>query len=421
MRITKSAGLVGALRVPGDKSLTHRALMLAAMAKGPSVILDPLLGEDCLCTMRCLAWLGVGFEQSEAKILVSPSGDWKQPAAVLDCGNSGTTMRLLAGCLAGRPLDVTLDGDASLRKRPMGRVALPLRQMGAQLEGDTAPLRIKGAELTAIDYNSPVASAQVKSAILLAGLCAAGETSVTEPSLSRDHTERMLTALGVPLRSDGLRVTISRTDAWDGFQFSVPGDISSAAFFAVAAAMVPGSRIELQHVGLNPTRTGLLDVLQQAGADFSVAENESELNEPLGSITCAFRSALKPFLIEGNLVPRLIDEIPVLAVLATQCHGTTIIRDARELRVKESDRIALVTSGLRAMGASVEATEDGLIIEGPTTLTGAAIDAQLDHRIAMAFAVAGLIGVGTTVLSGTEAVQTSFPGFFQELDRLQRV
>lgn len=408
------------MRSPSDKSLTHRALLFAGMAASPSLISDPLMGEDCLATASCLTKLGVEVENSPDQITVIPPKSWSPPSEVLYCGNSGTTMRLFAGCLAGSSCEATLDGDASLRKRPMGRVAMPLRLMGARIEGDRAPLVIGGTPLTAIHYDSPIASAQVKSAILLAGLSAEGTTSVTEPSLSRDHTERMLAALGVPLQRDGLTVCVTGGKGfWDGFRFSVPGDISSAAFFAVAAVLVPGSDLRLTHVGLNPSRTGLLDVLQQVGASFELSDHGNELNEPYGTLTVRHTPDRKPFTIEGALVPRLIDEIPVLAVLATQCHGTSVIRDAAELRVKESDRIELVSQGLRAMGAVVEAHADGMVIHGPTPLHGATIDAQLDHRIAMAFAVASLIAEGETKLTGIDAVATSFPTFFNELARLQ--
>jgi 3-phosphoshikimate 1-carboxyvinyltransferase len=300
----------------------------------------------------------------------------------------------------------------------MGRVATPLRLMGAEIEGDRAPLTIHGKELQGIDYVSPVASAQVKSCTLLAGLRAKGTTSVSEPSLSRDHTERMLKAMGFRLDSDGLNISVEGGQEGNGFEFNVPGDISSAAFFIVAAAILQNSRLEVNELSVNPTRTGILDILTQCQIPFFVTDVREELGEPVASLVVNTATFLHPFTIEGALVPRLIDEVPVLAVLATQCHGTSIIRNANELRVKESDRIELVANGLRQMGAIVETFEDGMAITGPTKLSATKIDAHGDHRIAMAFAVAGLIAEGTTEISGADSIATSFPGFESELARL---
>jgi 3-phosphoshikimate 1-carboxyvinyltransferase len=347
-----------------------------------------------------------------------PTQEWMQPNAPIDCGNSGTTMRLLAGLVASRPLNVTFVGDASLSKRPMGRVATPLRLMGAEIEGDRAPLTIRGSKLQGIDYISPVASAQVKSCTLLAGLRAEETTSVSEPSLSRDHTERMLKAMGYRLDSDGLKVSVEGGQEGHGFEFNVPGDISSAAFFIVAAAILQNSRLEVKELSVNPTRTGILDILTQCQIPFFVADIKEELGEPVASLVVHTANLLVPFTIEGELVPRLIDEIPVLAVLATQCQGTSIIRNANELRVKESDRIELVANGLREMGANVETFEDGMAITGPTKLKAIKIDAHGDHRIAMAFAIAGLIAEGTTEVDGADSIATSFPAFQYELSRL---
>ena len=317
-------------------------------------------------------------------------------------------------------------GDASLSRRPMARIAEPLRRMGAGVQGERPPLWIVGGELEGITYESPVASAQVKSCVLLAGLRARGRTTVVEPSPSRDHTERMLRAMGVdvigsPIVGGGHAVSIEPTERLEPFEFTVPGDISSAAFFAVAASMLPRGSVMLRDLSVNPTRTGLLDVLAQCGVAHAVIGEREELGEPVADVEVRAPGFLKPFRIEGGLVPRLVDEIPVLAVLATQCHGTTTIRDAAELRVKESDRIEVMADGLRRMGAEVEIHEDGMTIGGPTRLSATRIDASGDHRIAMAFAVAGLVASGTTLIEGAESIATSFPDFERELLRLALV
>lgn len=418
LRVERSGPLSGDLRPPSDKSLTHRAYMLGAIASGPSRVRMPLRGEDCESTLACLEAMGLVAARSDEGVALRPAPDWISPPGELDCGNSGTTMRLLSGLIASRPIDAILTGDASLRRRPMSRIADPLRAMGADIEGERPPLRIRGGRLRPITYESPVASAQVKSAILLAGLRAAGRTAVLEPAPTRDHTERMLSALGVAVdQGDGVAALEGPAQP-SGFEFSVPGDISSAAFFMVAAAMIPGSRLEVREVGVNPLRTGILDVLTLAGAEAEVRHQWSELGEPVADLEIEASPGLRAFEISGAMVPRLIDEIPILAVLATQCEGTTVIRDAAELRVKESDRIELVARGLRAMGAPVETFADGFAITGPVSLTGCAIDAELDHRIAMAFAVAGLIADGATEIHGAEAIETSFPGFEGQIHRL---
>ena len=407
------------MRPPSDKSLTHRAYMFASFATTESIVRNPLRGEDCENTLRAMIHLGLRHEMlGPEEFRLIPTQEWMQPNAPIDCGNSGTTMRLLAGLVASRPLNVTFVGDASLSKRPMGRVATPLRLMGAEIEGERPPLSIRGGKLQGIDYISPVASAQVKSCTLLAGLRAEGTTSVSEPSLSRDHTERMLKAMGYRLDSDGLKVSVEGGQDGQGFEFNVPGDISSAAFFIVATAILQNSRLEVNELSVNPTRTGILDVLTQCQIPFFVTDVREELGEPVASLVVHTANLLQPFTIVGELVPRLIDEIPVLAVLATQCHGTSIIRNANELRVKESDRIELVANGLRQMGANVETFEDGMAIIGPTKLSATKIDAHGDHRIAMAFAIAGLIAEGTTEISGADSIATSFPGFESELARL---
>lgn len=423
--LSASGPLVGSLRPPSDKSLTHRAYILAAMAEPgvPSTILRPLAGEDCDATLDALVECGHDIERFEAgesgeePMTVVQPGAWRSPTVPLDCGNSGTTMRLLCGVLASRPgLTATLVGDASLSRRPMGRVVAPLRSMGAEISGEQVPLLIEGRKLQGIDYESPVASAQVKSCLLLAGLLASGTTWIKEPAQSRDHTERMLDALGVTLLRDGEgRIGVMGGQTWGPMLFRVPGDISSAAFLMVAAALVPGSQVRLIDVGVNPTRTGILDVLEAAGATVTLDIPREETGEPVADVTVRGDSQLKAFEVAGPLVPRLIDEIPVLAVLATRCQGRTQFRDAKELRVKESDRIAVMVRGLKSMGANIEELEDGLAVTGPTPLRGAAIDATGDHRVAMAFAVASLVAEGVTSITGTESVRTSYPEFLDDL------
>jgi len=424
MTIRKALGLKGTLRPPSDKSLTHRAFLFAAMAEGGlSRIGNPLLGEDCLATIDCLTETGADieiFDDPKPFAIVARNTPWTSPDLPLDCGNSGTTIRLLAGVLASNPaLHATLTGDASLSRRPMRRITEPLKQMGAAIEGETAPLTISGRLLTGIKYMSPVASAQVKSCLLLAGLSATGETWVSEPSLSRDHTERMFEALGIEILREGdLAVGVRGGQKLTPLDFNVPADISSAAFFMVAAAMLPGSKIELQEVGVNPTRTGVLDVLAQVGVTIEMRNLRDEVGEPVAELIVSGKSDLRPFQISGALVPRLIDEIPVLAVLATQCNGVSRIRDASELRVKESDRIETVANGLRAMGAQVETHPDGLDIHGPVQLKAAIIDANGDHRVAMAFAIAGLVAEGETTILNAQTVETSYPNFEQDLKLL---
>ena len=414
----------GTVKPPADKSLTHRAYLFAAMATPgettESVILDPLRGEDCENTRKCLARMGKpsrAISQSEIRLDCRPR--FAGQNLILDCGNSGTSMRLLAGLLASLPgVSGSLTGDESLSRRPMGRIATPLREMGADIASDNVPLQISGQKLKGIHYQSPVASAQIKSCVLIAGMNAQGPTAVTEPALSRDHTERMLTALGVEIVRDGLSVGMEPGQSWKPFTFRVPGDISSAAFLMVAGALLPGAGVELQRVGTNPSRTGVLDVLHRAGVTVQVQELEPELGEPVANIRIERTRELQAFDIAGSLVPRLIDEIPVLAVLATQAAGRTVIRDAKELRVKETDRIATVAEGLNKMGAKVEVFEDGMAITGPTPLTGAEIDSAGDHRIGMSFAVAGSIAEGETTILNADSIRTSYPDFVKDYETL---
>lgn len=422
--VRRVGSLQGQIRPPSDKSLTHRAYMLGAAAISPSTIESPLPSEDCQATLKCLVEMGLETErQSTNTVLLKPAAQWRHPDGDLCCGNSGTTIRLLSGMIACRPIKATLSGDASLSRRPMKRIAEPLRKMGAGIEGDTPPILVCGSsKLKGIDYRSPVASAQVKSCVLLAGLKASGATSVVEPALSRDHTERMLSALGVHIVScqveDGFRTVLEGNSDIDGFEFKVPSDISSAAFFMVASAVIPGGKVSILDVGINPTRTGILDVLEQVGVPWTIDSPRQELNEPIGDLEVGESNVLRSFEISGSLVPRLIDEIPVLAVLASQCDGVSSIRDAGELRVKESDRIELIAQNLKSMGGDVEVHEDGLKIGGPCKLKGGVVDCKGDHRIAMAFAVAGLIAEGDTVIRGAECIATSYPNFEEDLWRL---
>lgn len=426
--IRAPATLRATLRVPGDKSISHRAAILNALASGPATVHNFLTAEDCLATLDCLRALGVDWrleeQQPEVTLKVEGVGltGLREPEDVLDARNSGTTMRLLAGLLAGQPFLSLLSGDASLRSRPMDRIVTPLREMGAQVwarAGDTcAPLAIRGGCLRGISYRTPVASAQVKSALLLAGLFAQGETTVEEPATSRDHTERMLAAMGADLRQEGPAVRLAPPSRpLEPLNLRVPGDLSAAAFWIVAAALHPDAQVSLPGVGLNPTRTGLTEVLRHMGADIEVAEERIVGGEPVADITVR-SSSLTGTVVEGDLLPRLIDEVPVLALAAALARGPTVIRDAAELRVKESDRLATVAAELRRLGARLEERPDGLAIEGGARLRGAAVDSHGDHRLAMALAVAGLLAEGETVVAGSEAAAVSYPGFWRDLEAL---
>ncbi len=418
----------GEVTVPGDKSISHRALILGALAVGRSYVGNLSPAADVESTASCLRACGGAvrpFGDGRASLDGAGMGrTLRSPDGVLDCGNSGTTMRLLTGVLAGHDCNATLDGDGSLRKRPMARVADPLRRMGATIDtgyDGRPPLNVSGrALLRPIEYIVPVASAQLKSAVLLAGLSADGPTTVVEPAATRDHTERMLRMCGVDVSVGAGRITLNPAPL-QPFGMRVPGDLSSAAFFLALAAARRGWRVTCPNVTLNPGRTGILDALRAMGATITVEEGEAAGGvEPAGVVTVE-GGELQATVIDGDLVPRCIDEIPVLAVLATQAHGVTRIRDAEELRVKESDRIALVAEGLLAMGADVEELPDGLVITGPTRLQPAAVDSHGDHRLAMAWGVAGSLavaGAGVTVIDGAEAVAVSYPTFFDDLAQL---
>ncbi len=418
-RITRASALNCEIEVPGDKSISHRSAMFAGLCEGVSVVRGFLPSEDCLSTMGAMRALGVHVERpSETTMVVhGRGGRFEAPSAPIDCGNSGTTMRLMSGILASRPFTSTLFGDESLSRRPMKRVMDPLGLMGARMraEGEKGlpPLTIEGGALRAIDYVSPIASAQVKSAVLLAGLAAEGTTSVTEPVLSRDHTERMLEFFGVRVRREGLKVSVEGGQIPQARVFRVPGDISSAAFWLVAAAARLGSRIRVNNVGLNPSRTGILAVLARMGAKVREYVHSKE-GEPMGVVEVE-GADLKATRIEGKEIPNVIDEIPVLAVAAALAEGTTVIADAAELRVKETDRLAAVAGHLRAMGVDVAERPDGLEIAGGGKLKGAVLDSLGDHRIAMSFAIAGMFAEGETVITGTGCVNTSYPGFYDTL------
>lgn len=414
--------LRGTLAVPGDKSISHRSLLFGALAEGETRVTGLLDAADVRATRRAVEALGATVREEGGEVVVTPPGVLGEPGDVIDCGNSGTSLRLLAGVLAGVPGLSVLTGDASLRRRPVRRVIDPLRRMGAELsarQGDRLPpLVVRGGPLRGTRHVLEVASAQVKSALLLAGLAAGGETVVAEPERSRDHTERMLRSMGVPVRVEGLEVAVSPARP-RGTRVDVPGDLSSAAFFLCAAAGLPGSEVTVQNLGVNPTRTGLLDVLAAMGAGVERRGEREVAGEPRAEVTVR-AGDLVAAEIRGALVPRLIDELPVLMVLATQARGRTVIRDARELRVKESDRLAAMGETLAAAGARIELFEDGCAIEGPTRLRGVAVGTRLDHRIAMSMAVAQLFaGPGEEVLLDDVAcVATSFPSFFELLDAL---
>ncbi len=423
-RVTRARRLAGDIVIPSDKSLTHRSVMFSALAKGTSVIHNPLPAVDCLSTASVMKALGADVSTAGNTWTVTGKGLWgfRKPSGVLDCGNSGTTMRLISGILAAQPFETTLTGDASLNSRPMGRVAEPLREMGVTIVldgGKHAPMKISGRkDLNPVRWNSKLASAQVKSCILLAGLHATGETSFEEPSLSRDHTERMLAACGVPVKRSGNRVTVTGPAELAPQEWHVPGDISSAAFFLVAGAIVPGARLRLKSVNMNPTRTGILDVLKAAGASVRAENERISGGEPMADLVVDRQNNLKAFNIDAAIAPRLIDEVPVLAIAASQANGTSVFTGLEELRVKETDRLAAVAKNLRAMGGNVEEHPDGLVIHGPTRLHGTALSSFDDHRIAMSFGIAGLVADGVTVIEGAEAVVISFPSFWEYLSAL---
>lgn len=426
LRVKKVNDFSAELTVPGDKSLSHRALVIAALSNGPCEITGFRPSEDCLATRNALTSLGVeieclGNEGTHLRVQ-GCRGAFEDPGRPIDCGNSATTMSLLAGILAGKPFEVTLTGDESLVKRPMHRLAVPLERMGARIKGQgdrcTPPIRVLGREkLTAIHYDSPIASAQIKGAILLAGLAAEGRTSVSEPQPSRDHTERMLDFLLVKNLREGNAISIWGGQTPESRDLHVPGDLSSAAFWIVAAAARKGAHLVIHGVGLNPTRTGILGVMARMGARITERVDFSGF-EPVGSVG-VLGNGLVATEIGGSEVPSLVDEIPILAVAAALAEGKTVIKDAQQLRAKESDCISIVAENLRRMGVTVDEFADGMEITGGAALKGAEIPSLGDHRIAMAFAIAGLFAEGETTIKGAECIETSYPGFIRELEQLQ--
>lgn len=423
MKLEKVKGLNGTISIPGDKSISHRAVMFGSLAKGTTHITNFLSGADCLATIDCFRAMGVEIEQDGTKVTVHGNGlhGLKKPEKQLDVGNSGTTTRLISGILSGQNFEVTLSGDASLNKRPMGRIIKPLSMMGADIKSvnddGCAPLKINGRPLKAVHYDSPVASAQVKSAVILAGLYADGKTSVTEPALSRNHTELMLRSFGVQVLSEGTTASVLPPEEMTATDIAVPGDISSAAFFIAAGLVTPDSCITLKQVGINPTRNGILKVCESMGADLTLSNVKDDCGEPTADITVK-TSRLRGTVVGGELIPTLIDEIPVIALMAAFAEGETVIKDAAELKVKESNRIDLTVDNLVKMGVDAEATEDGMIIRGGNTLAGASIHCKYDHRIAMTFSIAGINAEGETVIEDAECVDVSYPTFYEQLQTL---
>jgi 3-phosphoshikimate 1-carboxyvinyltransferase len=411
--------LRGTTIVPGDKSISHRAVFFGALANGTTSVRGWLPAGDTEASLRAARALGVSIERHSDTELTIHGGELQKPDSALDLVNAGTGIRLLTGIMAGQPFESVLDGSEQLRRRPMNRIIAPLRTMGADIEGNNgyAPLRVRPAHLCGIRYDMPVASAQVKSAVLLAGLFADGETVVIQPGPARDHTERMLTAMGVNLVTEGNTVTLKPNGMLQPMNFTVPGDISSAAFLVVAALVVPGSEITLSGVSLNPTRTGILDVLREMGAEITVTETGIEAGDPVGTIT-ARQSALKCIQVDGEDVVRMIDEFPIFMVAALFAEGETTVRDAGELRVKETDRLAVMKAELSKMGAKIAETEDGFSLTGPQNLKGATVYGCDDHRISMSLVVAGLAADGNTTVMDARCASDSFPGYTETLQRL---
>jgi len=423
LQIIQTKSLKGEIYVPGDKSISHRAVMIGSLAKGETTVNNFLNSADCMATVESFRNMGIEIESRQLsadgrQIIIKGNGlaGLESANGIIDVGNSGTTIRLMMGILAGQNFISRITGDESIQRRPMRRVAIPLRAMGASIEGRLvgdelyAPLKITGGNLSPIQYELPVASAQVKSAILLAGLFANGETAVIEKNPSRDHTERMLSHFGADLSMLGKEIKIRGNRDFRGTEIDIPGDISSAAFFMIAAALTPDSELLIHNVGVNATRTGIIEILHRMGAQLEVLNEEILSEEPRADILVK-TSKLKGIKITGDIIPRIIDEIPIIALAATQADGVTEILGARELRVKESDRIATVASELKKLGAKITELEDGLVIEGPSVLKGASLKSYGDHRIAMMAAIAGLVADGETMIEDTECIETSFPGF----------
>lgn len=422
--IRKVKGLKGEIIPPPDKSISHRAIICSSIAKGRSSVRNFLRAEDTLSTLSAFRTLGITIEESGDGLLIYGDGihGLREPGNIIDCRNSGTTIRLLSGVLSGNPFFSVLSGDDSLRKRPMQRVIVPLRQMGAEIIGRDndrfPPIAIKGKELKPVKYQLPVASAQVKSAVLLAGLYPVGETEIIEPLKSRDHTERMLTAFGANIHVEGTSVRINGEAELHGRDTIVPGDFSSAAFFMVASLLMKDSEVIIRSVGVNPTRTGLINVLERMGAEITIENIREVSGEPVADIYCKGCNELRAVKIKKEEVPFLIDEFPILCIAATQAEGITIINGAEELRVKESDRIKAMATELKKFGVELEEYPDGISIKGKAILKGSEVESCGDHRIAMSLAIAGLMAEGKTTINNASSVDISFPGFFDELERL---
>jgi 3-phosphoshikimate 1-carboxyvinyltransferase len=422
MIFQKASKCRGEVTIPGDKSISHRAVMFGALSEGTTEVTNFLQGADCLSTIDCFRKLGIEIENTPEHILIHGRGlhGLQAPASVLDAGNSGTTTRLISGILSAQDFESTLTGDASIQKRPMRRIMEPLSMMGAHIESingnDCAPLHITGAPLHGIHYHSKVASAQVKSAILLAGLYADGETKVTEPAISRNHSEIMLRTFGADVHTEGNTAIIQPEPHLKGQKVNVPGDISSAAYFIAAGLLVPGAEVYIHNVGINKTRDGILRVAQAMGGNITFL-NVNEDGEPTADLLVK-HSALHGITIEGDIIPTLIDELPIINIMAACAEGTTIIKDAAELKVKESDRISVMVKYLSAMGCDITGTDDGMIIQGGKPLHGAVIDSHMDHRIAMSFAIASLVAEGETEIKGSDAVTISYPDFYKDLKKL---
>ncbi len=413
--------LKGTIELLGDKSISHRAIMFSSISKGYNRISNFLMGEDCLSTISCFKKLGVGIEIKKNDVFIRGNGLYglKKPSDILDVGNSGTTIRLMMGILAGNNLEATLVGDSSISKRPMDRVINPLREMGCDIIGDNfTPITIKGGNLNPIHYKMPISSAQVKSSLILASLYANGESTIIEKSKSRNHTEIMLKSFGANINVDSLKIKVNPVDELFSQDIYVPGDISSASFIIVATLITKNSEVIIKNVGLNETRTGIIDVIKKMGGNIEIINNKTICGELVGDLLVKYTKNLNGIVIEKDLIPRLIDEIPIIAVLATQADGKTIIKDASELKVKESNRIKSVVDNLKLLKADIKETDDGMIINGKSKLKGNKIKTYNDHRVAMSFFVAGLISEGEVLIDNKDCVDISFPGYFDTIKKL---
>ncbi len=422
-QITRKKHLQGEVTVSGDKSISHRSIMFGAISQGITEVTHFLQGADCLSTIACFKQLGISITNEHNRVTIYGKGlhGLTKSNSILDAGNSGTTVRLMSGILAGQPFSTSITGDASIQKRPMKRIIEPLTRMGSSISCQEtpyhAPFTITGVLLKGIHYQSPVASAQVKSCILLGGLYADSPTSVTEPYVSRNHTELLLTGFGATITTNNTCATIQPNPHLEGQKVVVPADISSAAYFMAAALITEGSEVLLQNVGINPTRDGIIRVIKNMGGNITLLNERNQNGEPIADLLVR-SSSLKGTVIEGSIIPTLIDEIPIIAIMAAYANGTTVIKDAAELKVKESNRIDIMVSQLKNMGCDIEGTDDGMIINGGNTLRGISVNPHHDHRVAMSFAIAGLCADGTTTITDAECVQISYPTFYEDLESL---